>query len=233
MNYTKIYNDFINSRKELNKTRTIKYGNYHHIQPVCDGGLTNDDNVIRLTYKEHLFAHIVLLKKYKQLGDSRRALAMSYALCRLMYLPRSSNSLEKLLKHGLKYHEAKYSVYQQNLSTFMKGKNNPNYGHKWSAEQRAAARAKKLKWNKEHNGWNPMDEKKYRDKIGDSNRGLKNGNGRKYKLVYNGNETIITPPVKVNTKKLVGIDYQQFYKRIDDKTRYAPKYDAYLIEIPK
>jgi hypothetical protein len=41
-------------------------------------------------------------------------------------------TFKKALQHGLKFHEQRYTKYFSNLSELMKGKNNPNYGHKWT-----------------------------------------------------------------------------------------------------
>lgn len=66
MNYEKIYKDFIDSRKELNKTRKLDFKNIHHIIPKSLGGsITSKDNLIELTFKEHLFAHLLLFRIYK------------------------------------------------------------------------------------------------------------------------------------------------------------------------
>lgn len=234
MNYKKIYNDFIQSRIELNKTRIIEHKNTHHIIPVSCGGSSDNSNLIDLTFKEHMFAHLVLYKSYLQDNDNRMALSMLYALCKLAYLPRSNAKLKHVLNVGLKVHEARYNKFISNLSNLMKGKNNPNYGHKWTDEQKKKLSLKRKKWLKEHNNWNPMDNPEYRKKISIANSGLRNGNGRHYKIIFDdGREFDIYPPVKKNTMAIAGIDYQAFIQRIDSKTRKAPKYGAKLIELPK
>lgn len=64
------------------------------------------------------------------------------------------------------------------------------------------------KWIKEHNNWNPMDVPEYRKKISIKNSGLRNGNGRKYKVVMSDkSEHVIIPPVKKNVKLATNIDY--------------------------
>lgn len=63
MDYEKIYNELINSRKILNRTRkTTLYVESHHIVPKFLGGLDNKENLVLLTAKEHLVAHVLLAK---------------------------------------------------------------------------------------------------------------------------------------------------------------------------
>ena len=63
MNYEKIYQELILSKKKLN--RYLGDGNnydLHHILPRSLGGTDNEDNLVLLTYKEHFIAHKLLLK---------------------------------------------------------------------------------------------------------------------------------------------------------------------------
>ena len=65
MNYTKIYNDLIFSRKLLNRRKKDdKYYENHHIIPKCLGGTNDVDNLIDLTPEEHYLAHQLLVKMY-------------------------------------------------------------------------------------------------------------------------------------------------------------------------
>ncbi len=61
MDYQKIYNSLVEKRKiELFEG----YGENHHIIPRCIGGLDEAENLVRLTAKEHLIAHLLLVKIY-------------------------------------------------------------------------------------------------------------------------------------------------------------------------
>lgn len=62
MNYTKIYEQLISKRK----IEIISEGYYekHHIVPKCMGGSDDKNNLINLTAREHIFAHILLMFIY-------------------------------------------------------------------------------------------------------------------------------------------------------------------------
>ena len=61
MNYSKIYLDFINSRIVRELSPGVYYES-HHILPRSAGGDDSDDNLINLTIREHVFAHLLLTK---------------------------------------------------------------------------------------------------------------------------------------------------------------------------
>ena len=65
MDYRKNYNDLINSRKKLNRTKfdKVKY-ELHHILPRSLGGLDTEENLVLLTFREHFLAHYLLYKIY-------------------------------------------------------------------------------------------------------------------------------------------------------------------------
>ena len=66
MDYFKHYERLIQKRKkEVLKKRVNQKGLYtesHHIFPSCQGGPDVSENRIRLTAKEHLLAHLLLVK---------------------------------------------------------------------------------------------------------------------------------------------------------------------------
>ena len=59
MDYQRIYNQII----ERGKQRLLEgYGENHHIIPKCMGGADTQDNIVRLTAKEHYTAHHLLVR---------------------------------------------------------------------------------------------------------------------------------------------------------------------------
>jgi len=63
MNYQKIYQDFITSRRER-EAAIVGYSEKHHIVPKALGGGNEKANLIRLTPEDHFFAHLLLAKAH-------------------------------------------------------------------------------------------------------------------------------------------------------------------------
>ena len=63
MNYQKIYQDFIASRR-LREADIVGYSEKHHIVPKALGGGNEKANLIRLTPEDHFFAHCCLAKAH-------------------------------------------------------------------------------------------------------------------------------------------------------------------------
>ena len=61
--HLKRYEDFINSRSIRNKVKESGY-EIHHILPRSLGGQSDDENLIKLTCREHFIAHLILWKAY-------------------------------------------------------------------------------------------------------------------------------------------------------------------------
>jgi hypothetical protein len=59
MNYERVYNQII----ERGKQRILEgYGENHHIVPRCMGGADTQDNIVRLTAREHFICHLLLVE---------------------------------------------------------------------------------------------------------------------------------------------------------------------------
>lgn len=61
MNYKKIYQSFIENRLK-NPSRNGEYFERHHIVPRSLGGNDDDENIISLSIRDHVFAHALLAK---------------------------------------------------------------------------------------------------------------------------------------------------------------------------
>ena len=112
MNYLRIYENFIKSRRQVEK-KLLDSGEYkevHHILPRSLGGNNDLDNLISLTPEDHYFAHLLLAKIYG--GKLWAALFLMSSRCskqslivgrRAMYgYARKQWSLVESGKEGLK-----------------------------------------------------------------------------------------------------------------------------------
>lgn len=77
MNYEKIYEDLCKSRKYRGVSKEQGY-EVHHITPRSFGGSNEDDNLVKLTYREHLLAHILLFKFSKGERETQMGSALKY-----------------------------------------------------------------------------------------------------------------------------------------------------------
>jgi hypothetical protein len=62
-----MYNSFINKYK--NQIIKDDYFEMHHIKPRYLGGCNSEENLIKLTYRQHILAHLLLWRKYKNPED--------------------------------------------------------------------------------------------------------------------------------------------------------------------
>lgn len=86
MNYTKTYNDIINTARASNRSRNqgIYYEN-HHVIPKCLGGSNDKENLVLLTAREHFICHKLLPYIYP--GNSK----ITYALHIISYTKTDIN----------------------------------------------------------------------------------------------------------------------------------------------
>ncbi|HUG56614.1 MAG TPA: HNH endonuclease signature motif containing protein [Candidimonas sp.] len=95
MNYSKIYDDFIEDRRKK-EFRLIESGEYrerHHIVPRCLGGTDDPSNLITVTPEDHFFAHLLLAKMHG--GKLWAPIAFMVGGTRKDYKPTHSR-----VKHG-------------------------------------------------------------------------------------------------------------------------------------
>ncbi len=145
MNYQKIYDELMISRKTMTR---IKTGNglleCHHIIPKSFGGSEDKDNLVLLTPKEHFLAHKLLVKISFGRDKSKMCLAL-LMMCR-------NNQNQKRIKNSREYARVKILV-----SESCRGENHPQHGRKLSPERRAQISARMMGSNNHQWGkatWN-------------------------------------------------------------------------------
>jgi len=96
MNYNKIYNNLINTRKSLKRIKSDEqYYENHHIVPVSLGGSDDDSNMVLLTAKEHWVAHCLLAKM--SYDDKQNSYKMNQALVNIgRVIPESKRKSSRL-----------------------------------------------------------------------------------------------------------------------------------------
>jgi len=123
MNYEKIYKQLCEHRKN-NPHPTGVYTERHRILPGCMGGRYTDDNIVRLSGREHYIAHALLWKAHR---TSKLAHAW-YMMCRV------SENQERHIT-ARQYDVAK-NAHIEVMRRDYSGENNPFYGKKHSDETR-------------------------------------------------------------------------------------------------
>ena len=171
--------NIINKAKGENRSKKENYYEKHHILPKSIYPLwaNRKSNTVLLTAREHFFCHQLLTKIYP--GKK-----MNYALIKLMYSNNNPHKKEKIKISSREYERIK------KLNHFF-GKDNPNFGNKWSDEQRTKASERTKEWLKNHN--NPNFGNKWSDEQKQKLSAKKKGrrfytNGEKTICVFEGEE---------------------------------------------
>ena len=79
--FKKTYDNLIKkaSSRGLDKKKLSYYTEKHHIIPRCRGGNNENNNLVLLTFREHVIAHMLLSRIYD--NDDNLALALHFLLC--------------------------------------------------------------------------------------------------------------------------------------------------------
>ena len=86
MQYQRIYTNIV----ERAKSRQLEgYCEKHHIIPRCLGGTDDEDNLVKLTYREHFLCHKLLCKMYP--GNLKLVYAISFMIYSSKKLFRNNN----------------------------------------------------------------------------------------------------------------------------------------------
>lgn len=102
--YFQRYVKFILSRPSRDLLREDGF-HIHHVVPRCVGGSNDDDNLIKLTYREHYLCHALLAIAFRSYGKIGNTLSF------LRKGAKNSKFYEKLLYEGL----AKFAEEQRDI----------------------------------------------------------------------------------------------------------------------
>jgi len=81
MNYENIYHSLCNRAKSRTLVRERGY-EIHHILPTCLSGTNDKENLVKLTYKEHYLAHLLLIKMAKNTNELIKMTTALVWLCK-------------------------------------------------------------------------------------------------------------------------------------------------------
>ncbi len=184
MNYKRVYDNLIESRQNLNRSKKDEYYETHHIIPRSLGGSNDKSNLINLTSKEHFLAHWLLYKMHSGQDKSK----MAYAL----FMMCSNNPNQKRVIAGRQYEIAKTA-----MASSCSKENNPNYQKQvWSEEQKMRISERqsgtsnsmygKTPWNKGTTGFKHTEVTKLKMSIAHSGKQFSNETRKKLSDAHSG-----------------------------------------------
>jgi hypothetical protein len=145
MNYKNIYYKIIeNAKKETeNGNRYVGYYEKHHILPKSLGGSNNENNLVKLTAREHFICHWLLIKMYKKGTEERYKM-----LCALWRMNNNGSKSQK--EHYINsraYEKLRIefaNVIGKKTSILQEGEKNSQFGTIWYTN-RNTGESKKFK----------------------------------------------------------------------------------------
>ena len=117
------YNIINNAKNQYRSKRKDVYYEVHHIIPRALGGTDADDNLVLLTYKEHLLCHWLLYKFTNDTDKTKMSFAF-WAMCNL----KNKHHQRKITP--LRILETAKLAHIKEMSNKNSGKGNPMYGSK-------------------------------------------------------------------------------------------------------
>lgn len=135
--YRKVYFQIIDRARlrGLDKNKIDLYVEIHHILPKCLGGTDENDNLVALTYREHIVCHKLLCKLYPD----------NYYLHSSIYL-----MLHIKIENGKK------------VKTFSNSKEAEEYKLFLKTHKKPLSEESRKKMSESHKGWSPSEEHRRR-----------------------------------------------------------------------
>lgn len=228
MDYKKIYDEFINKRRNR-QLENNEYYEKHHILPKSLGGSNDDDNLIYLNLREHYFAHELLERIYL-------SKEMSYALYMMSILIKDAEINENVKRN--KYYKnggkriVSSRIYEKCKIEYIKNKKKKKYNDiEKENVSKGTKKAMRTRENINKTISGSKDCKFYYDKItkkvfkwfkGDEDIDLN---------IYAWGRYHISDETKNKLSELSKIPKTYYYiKELDIK---YTAYDEYIIDVPK
>lgn len=123
MNYKKIYDKIIDNRK-LNPLNEEIYGEIHHIKPRSLGGNDFNENLIKLTAREHFICHYLLSEMFEKETDEWYKMNHAFMMMKL-----SSKMQDRYLNNRL--YEHKKIDFSKTMKKSQSGDKNSQFGKIW------------------------------------------------------------------------------------------------------
>lgn len=145
MNYKNIYYKIIeNAKKETeNGSRQLGYFEKHHILPKSLGGSNDENNLVKLTAREHFICHWLLVKMYDKGTNERYKM-----LCALWRMNNNGAPDQKIHYINSRAYEKLRIEFAERVSEINSklqlGEQNSQYGTKWYTN-RNTGESKKFK----------------------------------------------------------------------------------------
>ena len=123
--YQKTYSNLIEKGKlrGLTRPKDGKYYEKHHILSKCVGGTDEKENLVYLTYREHIIAHRILVELYP--CEFKLSHALYFMINKSDYSKISSKELEKIRENSI------IALRELNL-----GEKNPMFGKNISEDHK-------------------------------------------------------------------------------------------------
>ena len=205
MNYQRHYDLLIKKRKNRELIKN-EYYETHHIIPKCMGGTDDEDNLIRLTAREHFIAHWMLHRIYPEnnklsfafylmsggIGKNENKKIFSSIAYSESKIARSKAISENNKKYKTGHVKSEETLLK--LSNALKGKNKTEEHRKkisnaLKGKNKTEEHRKKISESLKNYDWTSYSDRN--KKISNANKGLNNGRARKVCMFDLSGENLI------------------------------------------